>query len=154
MVSCFTAGTPVYTESGPQPIDSIRPGDRVLSQYPNSGELAFKLVQNVTVRPPSKLRKITLGDSEIVTTLGHPFWVNGSGWTMAKELKPNQSLHTLSGAAAIVKVEELPNPDRAYNLVVADYNTYFVGSANVLVHDNIYRQPTLAKVPGLIEAGR
>lgn len=154
MVSCFTAGTPVYTESGPQPIDSIRPGDRVLSQDPNSGELAFKLVQNVTVRPPSKLRKITLGGSEIVTTLGHPFWVNGTGWKMAKELEPEQNLHTLTGAAAIVKVEELPNPDRAYNLVVADYNTYFVGSANVLVHDNIYRQPTLAKVPGLIEAGR
>ncbi len=154
IVSCFPAGTPVYCESGPQPIESVRPGDRVLSQNPNTGELAFKLVQNVTVRPPSKLRKITLGGSEIVTTLGHPFWVNGTGWKMAKELEPEQNLHTLTGAAAIVKVEELPNPDRAYNLVVADYNTYFVGSANVLVHDNIYRQPTLAKVPGLIEAGR
>ncbi|MBC7855770.1 MAG: hypothetical protein IAF94_20265 [Pirellulaceae bacterium] len=152
--SCFIAGTPVYTESGLQSIESIQPGDRVLSQDPNSGELAFKLVQNVTVRPPSKLRKLQVGDCEIVTTLGHPFWVNGSGWKMAKELQPQMSLHTFSGAASIAKVEELPKPDRAYNLVVADYNTYFVGSANVLVHDNIYRQPTLAKVPGLIEAGR
>lgn len=152
--SCFIAGTPVYTESGLQSIESVRPGDRVLSQDPNTGELAFKLVQNVTVRPPSKLRKLQVGDCEIVTTLGHPFWVNGSGWKMAKELQPQMSLHTFSGAASIVKVEELPKPDRAYNLVVADYNTYFVGSANVLVHDNIYRQPTLAKVPGLIEAGR
>jgi hypothetical protein len=153
-VSCFIAGTPVYTESGPQPIDSIRPGDRVLSQDPNTGEIAFKLVQNVTVRPPSKLRRLTLGGSEIVTTLGHPFWVNGTGWKMAKELEPQQRLHTLRGAAPIIKVEQLPNPDQAYNLIVADFNTYFVGSANVLVHDNIYRQPTLAKVPGLVEAGK
>lgn len=151
-VSCFIAGTPVYTESGPQPIETVRPGDRVLSQDPNTGELAFKLVQNVTVRPPSKLRKITLGGSDIVTTLGHPFWVNGIGWTMAKELKPGQQLHSLNGASEIVKVEELAKPDRAYNLVIADFNSYFVGSANVLVHDNLYRQPTLAKVPGLMEA--
>jgi len=152
--SCFIAGTPVYTESGPRPIESVQPGDRVLSQDPNTGELAFKLVQNVTVRPPSKLRKLQVGDCEIVTTLGHPFWVNGSGWKMAKELQPQMSLHTFSGAASILKVEELPKPDRAYNLVVADFNSYFVGSPNVLVHDNIYRQPTLAKVPGLVEAGK
>jgi hypothetical protein len=153
-MSCFIAGTPVYTESGPQPIESIRPGDRVLSQDPSSGEVAFKLVQNLTVRPPSKLRKLTLVKSEIVTTLGHPIWVNGTGWKMAKELEPNMSLHTLTGAAPIVSVEELPKSDRAYNLVVADFNTYFVGPENVLVHDNLYRQPTLAKVPGLVEAGK
>jgi intein/homing endonuclease len=108
----------------------------------------------VTLRPPSKLRKITLGGSEIITTLGHPFWVDGIGWKMAKELQPGQNLHALQGAALIARVDEVPQSEQAYNLVVADYNTYFVGSANVLVHDNLYRQPTLAKVPGLVEAGK
>ena len=73
---------------------------------------------------------------------------------MAKELKPQMSLHTLCGAVKIESVEELSKPDRAYNLVVAGFNSYFVGSANVLVHDNLYRRPTLAKVPGLGGAGR
>ena len=90
----------------------------------------------------------------LVTTLGHPFWVNGAGWKMAKELKPGQRLHTLSGAAEIKGTEDLPNPDRAYNLVVADFNSYFVGPANALVHDNLYRQSTTAKVPGLLEAAK
>jgi hypothetical protein len=153
-VSCFVAGTPVYTESGQKAIESVQPGDRVLSQNPDTGEIAFKLVQNVTVRPPSKLRKLTLGDSEVVTTLGHPFWVNGEGWKMAKELKAGNYLHTLSGALKIDQVEELAQPQQAYNLVVADFNSYFVGSANVLVHDNLFRHPTLATVPGLVEAGK
>ena len=75
---------------------------------------------------------------------------------MAKELEAaNDPAHVQRrGQESIIKVEELPKPDQAYNLVVADFNTYFVGSANVLVHDNLYRHPTLAKVPGLVEAGK
>jgi hypothetical protein len=39
--------------------------------------------------------------------------------------------------------------EEAYNLVVADFNTYFVGETGVLVHDNTPRTPTRATVPGL-----
>jgi hypothetical protein len=41
--------------------------------------------------------------------------------------------------------------DKAYNLVVDDFNTYFVGSSGLLVHDNEFRKPTRAIVPGLID---
>ena len=37
----------------------------------------------------------------------------------------------------------------AYNLVVADFHTYFVGGARILSHDNTIRRPTSAIVPGL-----
>ena len=36
-----------------------------------------------------------------------------------------------------------------YNLVIADFNTYFVGESGILVHDNTARRPTQAVVPGL-----
>ncbi len=49
--SCFVAGTPVWTLTGPRPIESIQPGDRVLAQDPQTGELAFKMVQQTTIRP-------------------------------------------------------------------------------------------------------
>jgi hypothetical protein len=39
-----------------------------------------------------------------------------------------------------------------YNLVVADFHTYFVGQTKLLSHDVTPREPTLARVPGLIEA--
>jgi hypothetical protein len=38
-----------------------------------------------------------------------------------------------------------------YNLIVADFHTYFVGKAKILSHDNTIREPTVALVPGLIE---
>ncbi len=36
-----------------------------------------------------------------------------------------------------------------YNLVIADFHTFFVGRTRILSHDNTIRQPTNALVPGL-----
>ena len=47
---------------------------------------------------------------------------------------------------AIAKSDEA----EAYNLIVAEFNTYFVGKAGILVHDNTPREPTTATVPGLV----
>ena len=38
-----------------------------------------------------------------------------------------------------------------YNLVVADFHTYFVGHSKILSHDNTVRDATDAVVPGLVE---
>ena len=121
-------GTLVRSQTGSVPIESIQPGDRVLSQDQNTGELAYRVVINTTVRPPGKMIRVTAGGEELVTTLGHPFWVNGHGWKMAKELKAGDLLHSLGGAVRIEKVEPLGD-EKAYNLVVDDFNTYFVGHA-------------------------
>jgi hypothetical protein len=146
--SCFLAGTLVQTQFGREPIDSIRPGDRVLSQDQNSGELAYRLVRRTTLRPPAKMVCIHASGDEITTTLGHPFWVEGRGWKMARELKEGDLLHSLNGAVRVEKIESA-GEDRAYNLVVDDFNTYFVGQQGLLVHDNEFRKPTRAIVPGL-----
>jgi hypothetical protein len=151
-VSCFLAGTPVWTELGQRPIEAIKPGDRVLSQHPDTGELSYRVVANVTLRPPSPVLKLTIGEESITTTLGHPFWVNGHGWRMAKELRPGDRVHTFNGSCSVSAVEKLPQPMRAHNLVVPAMNTYFVGNAGLLVHDNLFREPTTALVPGLLKA--
>jgi hypothetical protein len=91
---------------------------------------------------------IQIEGEKIVTTLGHPFWVAGHGWKMAKELKPGDLLHRLAGAVSISAIEPAPKA-AAHNLVVDDFNTYFVGHAGLLVHDNEFRRPTRAIVPGL-----
>jgi hypothetical protein len=148
--SCFRAGTLVRSQTGSVPIESIQPGDRVLSQDQNTGELAYRVVLNTTIRPPGKMIRVTAGSEELVTTLGHPFWVNGHGWKMAKELAAGDLLHSLGGSVKIEKVEPI-GEEKAYNLVVDDFNTYFVGHAGLLVHDNEFRKPTRAIVPGLIE---
>ena len=154
LLSCFPAGTPAWTETGIRPIETVLPGDRVLSQDPDSGELAFKVVINRTVRPPSEITGVTIAGETLYTTKGHPFWVNGIGWRMAKLLEPDQSVHTVGGSALVEQVAERPFEDEAFNLVVSDFGTYFVGECGVLVHDNTYRSPTRAVVPGLIPAQR
>lgn len=68
---------------------------------------------------------------------------------MAKELKAGQWLHTATGPVQIESAEEHGQAE-CYNLVVADFNAFFVGESQVLVHDNNLRQVTTATVPGLI----
>jgi len=50
-----------------------------------------------------------------------------------------------------IRVAAIESTDEAeaYNLIVADFNTYFVGKGGILVHDNTPRRPTRATVPGL-----
>ena len=147
--SCFMPGVPVWTEAGLVPIERVRVGDRVLSQNPDTGELAYKFVLHTTVRPPSETLRLLVGDDEIVTTLGHPLWAVGEGWKMAKFLEQNQRLRSVRGAVNIDLVQ--PGPmTQAHNLVVADFNNYFVGNSGVLAHDNTIRKPTRAVVPGLL----
>jgi hypothetical protein len=147
-MSCFTKGTPVWTKTGQRPIESIIEGDLVLAQNVDTGELCYRPVVKRTLRPPSETLIINVNGEEIRTTLGHPFWVINTGWQMAKELKSGTLLHGLPGSMTVREIKSAEQ-DEAYNLVVADMNTYFVGESGVLVHDNMPRKPTRAAVPGV-----
>lgn len=148
IASCFLAGTPVRSERGLVPIESLKPGDRVLAQQQDTGELAYRVVIRTTLRPPTKVLKLHMVGDAITATAGHPFWVNGHGWRMAKELAPGDLLHGLSGATPLDRIEAVPDQP-AHNLVVEGFNTYFVGQSGLLVHDNEFREPTRSIVPGL-----
>ena len=150
-MSCFPTGTPVLTMTGTVPIEKIKVGDRVLAQDPASGELAYKMVQGVTLRPAAPLVQIQTGSTSVSATRGHPFWVNGQGWLLAKQLKVGQILHSLNGAVLIDAIDEVPAKE-AYNLVVSDFDSYFVGENHLLVHDNMPLGETVARVPGFVTA--
>lgn len=157
--SCFPHGTKVWTITGPAPIQQIKPGDQVLAQDPRSGELTYKPVLTTTVRNPTPLVRVSLGSETITSTRGHPFWVVGEGWKMAKHLRPGMRLHTIDGGMTIDRVEELPPAKPwnesgdvySYNLVVDELHNYFVGDARLLAHDNLLftLDGALGPVPGL-----
>lgn len=147
--SCFPAGTLVRTESGRRPIEAIKSGDRVLSQDLETGELTYKTVSQTTTRPPSGLLRLEFDDATVVTTKGHLFWVNHVGWRMAKELVAGQQVHSFGGGQTLRAVND-GGQSLAYNLVVDDFATYFVGDADVLVHDATHRKPTQVITPGLV----
>jgi hypothetical protein len=151
-VHCFAAGTPVVTATGPVAIERVQIGDRVLSQDPTTGELAFKPVLATSKNPPVKLLRVSTPRGDVRLTLGHPFWIEGKGWRMAKELAVGDKIHGLGGAVGVTRIEKAPD-DPVYNLGVADFGTFFIGDAQLLVHDASIRLPTRMLVPGYAAAG-
>ncbi|TWU28249.1 polymorphic toxin-type HINT domain-containing protein [Bythopirellula polymerisocia] len=147
-MSCFIAGTPVWTQAGPVAIETIQVGDMVLSQDPVTGELDFRPVTLTTVRKPSPTVELGLGSETIIATRGHRFWIAGDGWQMAKFLKAGDQLWAVGGAYLLDTAE--PSSDaEAFNLEVGQFHTYFVGHSKVLVHDNRCPLPTTAVLPGV-----
>ncbi|VTS06507.1 YD repeat protein OS=Isosphaera pallida (strain ATCC 43644 / DSM 9630 / IS1B) GN=Isop_2419 PE=4 SV=1: PT-HINT [Tuwongella immobilis] len=65
----------------------------------------------------------------IDTTGEHPFFEESLGWIEARSLTPGHRLRTLDGSAiAVEAVAETGQWQPVYNLRVADWHTYFVGS--------------------------
>jgi intein/homing endonuclease len=90
-------------------IEKVRLGDRVLSQNQDTGELTYKLVIDTTIRPSSPTSRIGLDGQEIAATLGHPIWVVGKEWRMAKEIEAGDYLHGLRGGVPVRYIEKGPD---------------------------------------------
>jgi intein/homing endonuclease len=91
---------------------------------------------------------IRAGKTTVTTTLGHPFFVVGKGWRMAKQLKEDDWICAQGQTLPIRKITK-SEPTEAHNLVVADFGTYFVGNERLLVHDNSPIRPIRLDLPGL-----
>src|SRR5262249_30821513 len=91
---------------------------------------------------PSLLLKIRLGHETIAATPIHRFWKVGTGWTMARDLKPGDRLRTLGGLARVTSVEE-GSIEPVFNLKVAEGQSFFVGKQKLLVHAHSLVQPVL-----------
>jgi hypothetical protein len=136
--ACFTGDTLISTEDGLRAIQDIKVGDQVYSENPETGETGLKRVVKVLENEVNVLVHIQVGEEEITTTLLHPFWVVGKGWTEAGELQAGDQVKLYNGEEkAIIKVEieELEESIIVYNFEVEDWHTYFVGEARVFVHN-------------------
>ena len=148
---CLTGDTMVWTETGPVAIKDVVVGDRVFACDVETGCLALKPVLRKTYRAEEntgELVTIDAGNATISASGGHVFWVAGQGWIKARDLKPGMRLHTLKGTAVIDTIGSKPAQE-TYNLVVADFHSYFAGDQQSLTHDNTVRQPTNMILPGL-----
>ena len=111
-----------------------------------------KIVTQTTEREPTEVLSLTVDGETFDTTPGHLFWVNGQGWTMAKDLQSGDVLHGIAGGLLVSEVTTQEEPQAVYNLVVEDHHNYFVGYRQVLAHDVTVQEPTQAIVPGLVES--
>jgi hypothetical protein len=154
--ACFAAGTPLLTPDGDKPIEQFRPGDWVLSasEFDPEAPPEPRQVEEVftNVMP---LLHVQVGGQTIPTTTEHPFYVRGKGWVAAKELQAGDFLRSHDGQwVAVESVADGEGLPAVYNLRVADYHTYFVGSIewgfSVWAHNQCYEVGTannLRKTP-------
>lgn len=165
--NCFVAGTLVATESGPQPIEAIGVGTRVLARDESGAPgLRLKPVVRTMHHVADTLVRVTIvddaGDAEqLEVTREHRLRVIGRGWTEAGALTAGvDALESRDGAAlAVTGVEPLATTAEVFNLEVADFHSYFVGAHAAWAHNDCGPLPTNAndanqqKNPGWLWAG-
>ena len=123
--ACFAKGTLVHTREGLVPIENLKVGDWVLSKPEDgTGEVAYKRVTQTFAHGPTEVVNLLYrfgGDDDsifapntqhrrLTTTLNHPFWVVGQGWTEANGLSgwPGREsrLTLIDGQQAITSARE------------------------------------------------
>lgn len=92
---CFPAGTPVLTPRGAVPVETLKPGDRVLAV--EGRDISASEVLRVHAAENSLLRLDT-GAGSVTTTSEHPF-LTRSGFSPAGELEPGEELAFYDGGA-------------------------------------------------------
>jgi hypothetical protein len=140
----------VWTKTGQRPIEKLQIGDLVLAQNVSTGEIRYKPVLARTLRPAGPTVEVSTSDEKFLATRGHPLWVAGVGWRMTKELGDGAVLQSLAGTGRVKGVQSAHDAE-TYNLVVAEFNTYFIGSSGILAHDNTPHRSTHEVLPGILK---
>ena len=112
--------------------------DYVYARNQHGEEQDYKKVTRVFVREKSILIHVVIDGETIITTEEHLFYIEGDGFVEASELEVGDLAETADGdtiAIDAVEVEYLEEPVTVYNFEVEDYHTYYVGDAEVLVHN-------------------
>jgi hypothetical protein len=132
--ACFAAGTPVATPGGEVAIESLRPGDPVLSRDRQSGAIVTAIVTQTRRHPDRAYRLLELpGGRRLAVTDNHPIYDAARGdFVPAGRLSGGARLLTLRGLAAGVRVYGAGRGD-VYDLSVTGDHVYF--AAGVLVHN-------------------
>ncbi len=138
---CFAPGTPVHTDRGLVPIETLQPGDLVLSRDDRTGEEAYRPIAQTFVTPDQPLLAVSLEDSrgEVETlevTAPHPFQVEGRGWVAAVDLAPGDLVISSGGGRLrVADNQDSAQTSTVYNFQVEDFHTYFVGESAAWVHN-------------------
>lgn len=128
-----------------RPIEEIEVGDLVWATDPETGESSAEPVTDLILGDGMKdlVRIGTDVDGDgviewVTATDGHPFWVDGGGWTDAGDLAVGDVLVSEAGSA--VEVAGVAVDTRSavvHNLTVNRLHTYYVtyGDTSVLSHN-------------------
>jgi hypothetical protein len=119
-------------------IETIKAGDYILSTDPDTMKTDYKLVLETYIRKVDRLVHLIISGEEIITTVDHPFYVQGRGFIQAGSLLVGDKLVSVNGEDLLIEnynVELIDELVPVYNFQVEDFHTYHVGENGVLVHN-------------------
>ncbi|MFF4097011.1 polymorphic toxin-type HINT domain-containing protein [Streptomyces sp. NPDC001834] len=141
----FLPGTQVELADGKRKnIEDVALGDTVVTTDPKTGKkLTRKVVGTIVTEDDKEFVDLTVatpdGDSSLVATVTHPFWVaNEHRFVDAGDLKPGMLLQTPEGKTYPVKnLRFFTERQRTHDLTIDDVHAYYVlaGATPVLVHN-------------------
>ncbi|MEM7124998.1 MAG: HNH endonuclease [Chloroflexota bacterium] len=132
----FDARVLVWTDTGQKPIASLAGGFTVLGHYEAERTQDHFPVIMTHEHMDNNLMLVTITGGEVITTTtDHPF-MTSFGWRIAGDLTTDSTLVAVNnGSIGVEAVALLEGEQVMYNLSVQTAETYFVGSAGVLVHN-------------------
>ena len=141
---CFASGTPILMADGTlRPIEAVQTGDLVLSRDEHTGATQAQRVSRLWVHHVPTTLRMHLADGEVVeTTKEHRFFVPDQGFVGAGQLREGAHLGSHGGASyAAAAFEPLEQRATVFNLQVENFHTFFVGHAQLWVHNEKITDP-------------
>lgn len=126
---CFLPGTTVRTATGERSIETLQPGDLVLSMTPDGKEQFVPVVRKYKVL---RIGYYLINDSVAVTG-DHPFFCDGD-WRDVAEIKVGEEIMGYRGSSIVVNtIAFVDKGVRVHNIEVLDPHVFF--AANYMVHN-------------------
>ena len=133
---CFVEDTLVLTNSGKKPIETLRPGDWIVSWDEETGQVVEGSVTEWYEREAAAIIDIFIGVQKISCTTDHPFWVEGRGWVLAFQLKEGMALQNREGERLVIDVvRRRDEVTQVFNVEIDGLHTYFVSDLEILSHN-------------------
>ncbi|HEX8615133.1 MAG TPA: hemagglutinin repeat-containing protein [Telluria sp.] len=145
---CFAPGTLVATPNGYMAIEALKQGDQVWTRLDdNTGEVFASTVTATHIRDDQPIYRLTLKQDDaggqtrqeaLLVTPGHPFYIEGSGFVSAIDLKAGDRLTARDqskNGATVTTLELVQQQGRTHNLTVDLGHTFFVGTFETWVHN-------------------
>jgi len=148
---CFVAGTMVLTPGGLRPIETLAVGGAIICSDPDVLEKRTCEVASVMRHTVPAVLRVIVGETAIVCSAEHPFWVPGSGWRTAGELAIGTPLLSLDlGVVNVSSIQAQAGPVEVFNLSVGGPHIFLVSALEIFVHNKAAARGALGeRVQGL-----
>jgi hypothetical protein len=131
----FIAGTLISTPQGLIPIEQIHSGDMVQSRHEKLYKDSEQRVTQTFGRIAPSYRALKTEQETLYLTDEHPLWVQGKGWTEAKDVQVDDVIAAKADDSLVLENTSINQPIQVYNFSVNKTASYFVGESGLWAHN-------------------